>query len=111
MKQLLFGFAIAGLWVSSATAGTKSYTVNILEKFTIGGVQLKPGEYRMKIESSMATLSDDQSRQVVKVPVTVTSMSKKYEPGEILSSKASDNSNRIDAIEIQGTKLKVEFNN
>jgi hypothetical protein len=65
----------------------------------------------MKIENSVAVLSDDQSRQVAKVPVTVTSAAKKYEQGEILSSRNSDNSQRIDAIELRGTKLKVEFKN
>jgi len=111
MRRLLIGFAIACLCVCGAMAGTKSYTVNILEKSTLGGVQLKPGEYRMKLENSMAVLSDDQSRQVAKVPVTVTSAVKKYELGEILSSKNSDNSNKIEAIELQGTKLMVAFKN
>jgi hypothetical protein len=111
MRRLLIGFAVAGLWVCSATAGTKSYTVNLTEKSTLGGVQLKPGEYRMMLENSVAVLSDGRSRQVVKVPVTVTNVAKKYELGEILSSKTPDNSNKIDAIEIRGTKLKVEFKN
>ncbi len=111
MRRVLISFAIAGLLVCSATAGTKSYPVKLMEKSTLGGVQLKPGEYRMKLENSVAILSDDESRQVVKVPVTITSAAKKYELGEILSSKASDNSNKIDAIELQGTKLKVAFKN
>ncbi len=111
MRRLLIGFAIAGLWVCSATAGTKSYSVNIMEKSTLGGVQLKPGVYRMKIENSVAVLSDDQSKEVAKVPVTVTTAVKKYELGEILSDKNSDDSNRIEAIELRGTKLKVEFKN
>lgn len=111
MRSVLMVFAIAGLLVCSATARTKSYTVRLMEKSTLGGIQLKPGSYRMQLENSMAILSNDEQKQVAKVPVTVTSAVKKYDRGEILSEKNADNSDKIDAIELEGTKLKVEFKN
>jgi hypothetical protein len=111
MNKLLVGLAIAALWVASATAGVKSYTVTISHKCTLGGVELTPGAYRMKIESSTAVLANEESGQVAKAPVTVTTAAKKYDQTEILSTKVANSPDRIDAIELQGTKLKVQFKN
>ena len=92
-------------------AGTKSYEVKIAQKSTVAGVQLSPGEYRVKIENSKAIFSNEQSGQVVEAPVIVTDVDKKYEMTEILTSKASDELTKIEEIEINGTKFKLEFKN
>jgi hypothetical protein len=109
MIKLLVSFAIAGALLANTKGGSKSYTVNITEPSTVAGAQLKPGEYRMKIVGSEAVFTDNQSRQIVKAPVTLSTAAKKFDYTEVVWSKASDNSEQVDSIRIEGTKLEYDF--
>ena len=63
----------------------------------------------MKIEGTEAVFTDDQSRQIAKAPVTLSTVARKFEYNEVVSSKAHDNSQRIDAIRLEGTKIELGF--
>ncbi len=109
MKRLLTGLAFAGLLLAGNKAGSKTYTFTVSEKSTIGAAQLKPGEYRMKLEGSEAVFSDDQYREIAKTNVTVSTVDKKFSNTELLCSQGPDSAEKIDAIELGGTKLKVQL--
>lgn len=107
MKILLLGLAFTGLLMAGARS--KSYSLTVTEKLMVGSAQLKPGQYHMKVEASNAVFFDNEQRQVAKAPVTVATVARKFDNTEILSSRMANNSEKLDAIELQGTKLKVEF--
>ena len=108
-KTLLVLLATVGLMTASAKSGSKSYSVTIPEQCTVGANQLKAGDYRVKIEGSTAVFSGDRSNQKVEAPVSVTTAPKKFDRGEVILSSATSGSPTLTAIELQGTKLKLEF--
>ena len=109
MRKLMLVLTVAGLWTVNAKTGLKSYSVSIPEKCVVGAAQLKPGEYRVKIDGSVAIFSDNETNRVTKAPVTVTTAETKFEHNEVFLHKAPDNSERLTEIELQGTKLKLDF--
>lgn len=109
MRHLLTAFLILGLWVTNAKPGPKRYSVNIPDQCTVGSVQLKPGDYHIQLNGSTAVLSDNGSKKVAEVPVTVTTAERKFDHGTVDTRKGADNQNKLVAIEIEGTKLRVQF--
>jgi hypothetical protein len=109
MKRLLVSFAIAGALLANTKGGSKSYTINIVDKTLIGASEVKPGLYEMKLEGSEAVFVDDQRREIVKAPVTLSTVTRKFTHTELVCSQAPDNSDRLDAIRLQGTKTELEL--
>jgi hypothetical protein len=110
MKKLLVCIACAGLWIASAK-GPKGYSVTFPEKALIGSTQLDPGQYKLKVEGSLAVFYNVSAKKVAEAPVTVSTADRKFTETEVVSSNAAGSARKIDAIELQGTKLKLQFGN
>jgi hypothetical protein len=109
MRKLVIGILLSGLWTASAGTGPKHYNLTVSEKAMVGSTELKPGPYRLSVEGSTAVFRDTQSREIAKAPVTVSTADRKYDRTEIMMEKGTGAKERIAAIELQGTKLKLEF--
>jgi len=71
--RLLLAFALIGL---AAIAGTKSYTVNLLETATVGNMELKPGPYKVEVGDNKAVIH--YGKLTAEVPVKVVKNDSKY---------------------------------
>jgi hypothetical protein len=75
-----------------------------------GATQLKPGEYRVKVEGSQAVFTDAQNTKLsVSVPVTVENSDRKFNSTAVETSNHGGMDN-IQAIDLGGsnTRLKVQ---
>lgn len=75
-KSLLAAGAISLLSVGLAVART--YDIQVLTPTMAGSAELKPGEYKVKIEGSQASFKNVQGDKTVTVPVKVQSGEKKF---------------------------------
>jgi hypothetical protein len=75
-KSLLIAGALtlASLGVASA----KSYDVVLSAPAIAGATQLKPGEYKVKVQGSEAVFIDQQSSKSFSIPVKIENGSKKF---------------------------------
>ena len=96
---------LALLGVSLASA--KTYTFTVTDPAQAGKVQLKPGEYSLKLDGSQVVLMDRDGRRI-DTTAKVESADRKFDQTAISSSKA-DGTNRIEAIQLGGSKYRVVF--
>lgn len=96
---------LALLGVSLASA--KTYTVTVPDSAQAGKVQLKPGEYNLKLDGSQVMLLD-QTGHRIDVSAKVEVADRKFDSTAISISKA-DGTNRIQWIELGGSKNRVVF--
>ncbi len=52
--------ALFGVWLLSA----KTYTITVTDPSQAGTAQLKPGEYKLKLNGSQAVLTDTRGRTI-----------------------------------------------
>ena len=93
---------------AAAFAASKSYDVKLAAPAQFGGVQLKAGEYKVKVDGSNATFTPNGTSKGVTVPVKLEAGQLKYQYTAVETSGASG-AERIDAIQLGGTKTKIEF--
>src|SRR5947199_6003639 len=95
------------LFVSSLCfAGQKSYDVIFSAPATVGGVQLKAGEYKVKVEGTNAVFTDKNYKSVT-APVKVETGSKKFQYTDIDASK-DGNVDKVNAIEFGASSTRLE---
>ena len=88
----------------------KSYDIVLAQPAMAGATQLKPGEYRLKVEGSQAVFTDAQNTKLsVSVPVTVENSDRKFNSTAVETSNQGGMDN-IQAIDLGGsnTRLKVQ---
>lgn len=107
MKSLVSTLGILALSVA-AFAASKSYDVKIAANAQFGGVQLKAGEYKVKVDGANATFTPAGTNKGVTVPVKVEAGQVKYQYTAVETS-GSGAAERIDAIQLGGTSTKIEF--
>ncbi len=103
LKRLVILFALAGLIVAYA----KSYTVTIYQAATVGGVELKPGDYRLTITGDKAELRN--GKLDAQASVKVETADGKYPSTSVLLSEKSGKQ-RIAEIRLGGTTTRLVFN-
>lgn len=104
-KSLLI---VSALTLSSlGIASAKTFNVVLNAPAMAGANELKPGEYKLKVEGSQVVLTDTNAKSV-SVPVTIETSDKKfgYTTVETTNQGGTDN---IQAIDLGGsnTRLKV----
>ena len=106
MKKLaVIGFAVLScLTIASA----KSYDLTLTTLTKAGSVQLKPGEYRLKVEGTNATFVDVKSAKSVTTPIKVETTEKKFNTTRVDTTRQND-TDVIKEIELGGSKTKIEF--
>ncbi|SPE38545.1 conserved exported hypothetical protein [Candidatus Sulfopaludibacter sp. SbA6] len=111
MKKLLATGVLTLFSLSLLSAGTpraKSYEITIVSLTKAGSVQLKPGQYKVKVEGSNAIFTDVNSSKSVTTPVKVETGDKKFDDTTVQITKDGD-TNRLDEIGLGGSKTKLEF--
>ena len=103
-KSLLI---VSALGLSSlAFAGTKSYDIILNSPAKAGNNELKPGEYKLKVEGGQAVFSQDS--KTWSVPVKIENASQKFTHTTVESSTLGD-MDTIQAIDLAGSTTKIEF--
>ena len=96
---------LALLGVSLASA--KTYTFAVTDSAQAGKVQLKAGEYSLKLEGSQVVLLDRNGRRIDAI-AKVETADRKFDVTSVTISKI-DGANRIQWIGLGGSKNKVVF--
>jgi len=104
--KVLVLFAGIGLSIASA----KTYHITVSDHTQVAGTQLKAGDYRVKVDGTVATLTGENNKKV-EATGTVQSSDQKF-PGTALEvSQGTDGMNHITAIDLGGTSTKLTFSN
>lgn len=91
-----------------ALAAPKTYNVTLFAPMQAANVQLASGEYRVSVDGSNAVFTETQTHKSLTVPVTVETNSKKYSATALQTSKQGE-MERLNAIELGGSTMKIEF--
>lgn len=102
-KVLMLVIGVAGL----ATAGTKSYSIELHEPALLGANVLAPGEYRVEVFDQKAVIRNGKTH--CEAPVKVESADRRYGTTSVRFNKG-DGKMHIQEIHIGGTKTKLVFN-
>lgn len=106
MKSFVLAGVLALSTLSLASAKTYELTLSSVSK--AGNVQLKPGQYRLKVDGTNATFMNLQDGKQTTAPVKLVNTDKKFETTIVEAAKEGD-SEVIKDIELGGTKTKIEF--
>jgi len=106
MKRML---ALGVLFLASLTlVSAKTYNIVISNTSKVGTVQLKAGEYKLKVDGGNAVFTDVNSDKTFSTPVKVETVDKKYDATQVQTTKDGD-ADRIDEIDLGGSKTKLGF--
>jgi hypothetical protein len=102
-KKLLFVFSTLALAVASAA----SYRVTFFQPAVINGTELKPGDYKVKVENNKAIIIS--GRKSIEADVKVETTDTKFNSTSVRYSNG-DGKYRVQEIRIGGTNTKLVFN-
>ena len=106
MKKLI---AISALALSSLTIlSAKTYEILLTAPTKAGTIQLKPGQYKLKVEGSNATFTDQNSSKSFTTPVKVENVDKKFDDTKVQSTRDGD-VDKLEEIDLGGSKTKLGF--
>lgn len=105
-KSLLI---VGALTLSSlGVASAKSFDIIFTAPSKAGNTELKPGEYKLKVDGSQAVFSDAQSGKSFTVPVKVENASTKFDHTMVNTTNQNGMDN-IQSIDLAGSTTKLEF--
>jgi len=93
---------------SIGVASAKSYDVVLSATSRVGNTELKAGEYKLKLDGSMATFIDQDSKTYT-VPAKVETANKKFQATTIETSSNAGDMDTVTAIDLGGSNTKLEF--
>ena len=96
--------SVAGLTIASA----KSYSINLVNPTKVGTINLKPGQYRVKVEGTNALFTDVNTSESYKAPVKVENTDQKFNNTLVHSSKDGE-TDKLYEIDLGGSKTKLGF--
>lgn len=100
-------FVIGALTLSSvAIASAKSYDITLTAPTKAGAAELKPGDYKVKVEGSQAVFTDERSGKSFSVPVRVENGDKKFGNTSVESTSQGGMDN-INAIDLGGSNTRL----
>jgi len=105
-KSLILAGALALSTLCIANA--KTYELTLSAPTKAGNVQLKAGQYRLKVNGNNATFTFVDTDKSVTTPIKVETTDKKFESTKVDASKDGD-TDVLKDIELGGSKLKIEF--
>ena len=106
MKSLILTGALA--LSSLAMAGVKTYDFRLSSPAKAGNVELRVGEYKVKVEGSNAVFTNLATSEKFTVAVKIENSGKKHDYTSIESNKQNGEDN-IKAIELGGSNETLEF--
>ena len=102
-------FVLAGVLALSTLAfASKSYEITLSAPTKAGSLQLKAGQYRLKVDGTTATFIGAEDAKSATTTVKVVNSDKKFETTIVDASKDGDTA-VIKDIELGGSKTKLEF--
>src|SRR3954470_24169002 len=106
MKKFLVVATLA--FASLTVVSAKTYEITLSNPTKVGSVQLKPGQYKLKVDGANAVFTDINSSKSFTTPVKVENGDKKFDDTRVQSVKdgAGDKINEID---LGGSKTKLGF--
>ena len=90
-------------------------SIRDLFRLSTGGVgiqiaceELKAGEYKLKVEGSQATFTDQDSKSIT-VAVKIENVARKFAATTVETTSAPGDMDNITAIDLAGSTTKLEF--
>ena len=107
LKSLILTGALAVASLSIVSA--KSYDIVLSGPTKVANVQLKAGEYRLKLDGNNAIFTEVESGKSFTAPAKIDAPSaSKFQETAVDTDKKAD-MDHISAIELGGTTTKIEF--
>jgi len=106
MKKL---FTVGILAVCSLViANAKTYEITLSSVTKVGSVQLKAGQYTVKVTGTNAVFTQEETAKSFTTPVKVENGDKKFESTQVNATKEGS-TDVVKEIELGGSKMKLEF--
>lgn len=106
MKKFL---VVAALALSSLTVlSAKTYEIVLSGKTKAGSIELKPGQYKLKVEGNNAIFTDTSKGKSFTTPVKIETVDQKFQDTRVQSVKDGD-ADKINSIDLGGSKTKLGF--
>lgn len=102
LKNIALGFGALALAVASAA----THNVQIFDKVTVNGQELKPGNYSVEVEGNRALIR--KGKQTIEAPVTIAESPKKHDRTSVRFDTSSGES-RIAEIRVGGSTQRIVF--
>lgn len=99
---ILGALSLASLGIASA----KSYDLTLTAPAMAGNNELKPGDYKLKVDGSQAVITGQQSKASVTVPVKIQNSDKKFGYTTVESSNQGG-MDTIQAIDLGGSNTRL----
>jgi hypothetical protein len=93
---------------SLGIASAKSYDIRLESRAMVGNQELKPGDYKLKIEGTQAVFTDVQTSKSWTATVKVENAAQKFGDTVVESTQQGDMAH-INAIDLAGSSTKLEF--
>jgi hypothetical protein len=100
----LGALSLATLGIASA----KSYDIFLNTPAMAGSTELKPGEYKLKVEGTQAVFTDVQSFKSWTAPVKIENSDRKFGETRVETTNQGDMAH-IHSIDLAGSNTKLEF--
>ncbi len=103
-------FVLAGVLAIStlSLASAKTYEITLSSASKAGNVELKAGQYRLKVDGTNATFINMETAKPLSTTVKVVNTDKKFDTTTVDASKEGG-TDVIKDIELGGSKTKIEF--
>ena len=101
ISKLMLGACVFALGIATAAS---SYHVKIADPTWVGGTQLKPGEYDVKVDGDKITFK--QGKNVIAVAAKVETSATKYSDTQ-MDIKTENGQAKLKEIDLAGTKSKI----
>jgi len=106
MKKM---FLVAALAVSSLTiVNAKTYDIILSNPTKAGSVELKAGQYKLKVEGTNATFTNVDSEKSVTTVVKVENSTEKFDTTRVETTKTGSE-DQIQEIDLGGSHTKLGF--
>ena len=109
-KKLVLMIAAVALLASAGTvpSGTH-YRITLAQTAVVQGTQLKAGDYRLSLTDSKVTITAENGKNPLEVPVKVETQDKKFESTTVRFDTTTGKP-VISEIRLGGTKTRLVFN-
>jgi hypothetical protein len=101
MNKVLLGACVFSLGIATAAS---TYHVRIADPTWVGGSELKPGEYEVKVDGDKVTFK--QGKNVIAVAAKVETNASKYSDTQ-MDIKTENGQAKLRELDLGGTKSKI----
>jgi hypothetical protein len=102
-------FTVGILAVCSLTiASAKNYELTLSGVTKVGNIQLKPGQYTLKVNGNNAVFTNEETAKTFTTPVKVENTDKKFDTTQVNAVKEGA-TDVVKDIQLGGSKTKLDF--